>query len=237
MSFSLKTFLLNDSAENSQKFHSLIGLMVTIFLGIDVLLKFTSAYYEKGLLIESKSKIILNYWKNGFFWDFLTYISVWLQFLSSLGYNEENFTLKILTKVFQSFIFLKIVEINKYLRILEEIIHFGEKGIAFFRLFKLTFSIFFFSHIMGCIWHAVCFYGPYEKNILKNTDFYYVDWPSRYLRCLFFTINPGRVDPQNELEMAFGYFALLASSGSIGFMISSIQNITRAFNKSEEAKR
>jgi hypothetical protein len=237
MCFSLKTFILNDSGENSEIIHGYIGLFVTIFLGIDILIKFTSAYYDKGLLIENKGEIIINYWRTGFFWDSLIYISVWLQFVSSLGYNEENKSIQILTKIFQSFIFLKIVDTNKYFHTMEEIIHFEEKGLAFFRLFKLMISIFFFSHIMGCIWHVVCYYGPYEKNILKNTNFYFVDWQTRYLRCLFFTINPGRVDPQNELEMAFGYFSLLACSGSIGFMISSIQNITRSFNKTNEAKR
>lgn len=234
LSFNIKTYLLNDFSENSETIQSWVSLTLSILLGTDIFLKFFSAFYEKGLLIENKSLIIKNYWRSSFFSDLLTFLSV---LHNALGFNDGSVLLNILNKILQSFIFLKLVEVNKYLCLLEEIIHFGQKGIAFFHLFKLAISIFFFSHIMGCLWHAVCYYGPYDKNILKTTGFYFVNWSSRYLRCLFLTINPGRVDPENELEMAFGYFALLASSGSIGFMISSIQNITRAFNKNEEAKR
>ena len=214
-----------------------LSMILTILLGTDIILKLFSAYYEKGQLIKKKSLIIKNYWKTSFLSDLSTFISVGIELHSALGYQDQTLYINITSKIFQSFIFLRLVDVNKYLCLMEEIIHFGQKGIAFFHLFKLAISIFFLSHIMGCLWHVVCYYGPYEKNILKNTNFYYVDWTSRYLRCLFFTINPGRVDPQNDLEMAFGYFALLASSGSIGFMISSIQNITRAFNKNEESKR
>lgn len=60
---------------------------------------------------------------------------------------------------------------------------------------------------------------------------------NRYLRCLFWTVNPGRVDPQNDLETIFGFFALLATSGSMGFMISGIHNLMRILGKSSEDKR
>ena len=237
MAFNLKTFLLNDSSENSMIIQEWLSAIFTILLGTDIILKFYSAYYEKGQLITKKSLIIKNYWKTSFLSDFSTFFSVGIELISVLGYLDKSQFFNIASKIFQIFIFLKLVEVNKYLCLMEEIIHFEQKGIAFFHLFKLTISIFFFSHIMGCLWHVVCYYGPYENNMLKSTKFYEVNWTSRYLRCLFFTINPGRVDPQNDLEMAFGYFALLASSGSIGFMISSIQNITRAFNKNEETKK
>ena len=237
MAFNLTAFILNDSEENFIIIQDWLTIIFTIILGIDIILKLLSAYYDKGRLIKQKSLIIKNYWKTSFLSDLSTFISVGIELHSVLGYTEKSLLINILSKIFKLLIFLKLVEVNKYLCLMEEIIHFGQKGIAFFHLFKLTISIFFLSHIMGCFWHAVCYYGPYEKNMLKNTNFYDLDWKSRYLRCLFLTINPGRVDPQNDLEMAFGYFALLASSGSIGFMISSIQNITRAFNKNEESKR
>ena len=237
MAFNLKTFLLNDSAKDSMVIQGWLSMILTTLLGVDIMLKFFSAYYEKGLLITKNSLIIKNYWKTSFLSDLLTFISVGIELNSILGSFNKSLFFNIASKIFQSFIFLKLVEINKYLCLMEEIINFGQKGIVVFHLLKLTIGILFFSNIMGCLWHIVCYYGPYENNMLKSTNFYEVDWTLRYFRCLFLTINPGRVDPQNDLEMAFGYFSLLASSGSIGFMISSIQNITRAFNKNEETKR
>ena len=214
-----------------------LSSIFSIVLGTDIILKLFSAYYEKGQLIQKKTLIIKNYWKTSFLSDLSAFISVGIELHIFIVDDDKCRFLNIISKILKLLIFLKLAEVNKYLCLMEEMIHFGQKGIAFFHLFKLTISIFFFSHIMGCLWHAVSYYGPYETNLLKSTHFYDVDWTSRYLRCLFLTINPGRVDPQNDLEMAFGYFSLLASSGSIGFMISSIQTITRAFNKNEEAKR
>ena len=214
-----------------------IDLIIAILLIIDVILKFTSAYYEKGQLIDNKFNIIKNYWTKSFLIDISLIVTIILQsIINSIEIAEENIFIK-LCKMTQILIFLKIFEVNRTLNLIEEIIHFGNKGIVFFRFFKLTLSIFFFSHYMACIWHAVSYYSSSENNMLKYSNFYNVGWVSRYLRCLFITINPGKIDPQNDLEMAFGFFALLATSGSIGFMISSIQNITRAFNKTEEAKR
>lgn len=239
ISFSIKTFLIEDFFFNSDGLpsHVKVNLIMAILLIVDVLLKLTSAFYEKGHLIDNKFNIIKNYWKNSFLIDLASIVIVILQsIINSIEVAEENALIK-LCKVSQILIFLKIFEVNRTLNLIEEIIHFGKKGIVFFRFFKLTISIFFFSHNMACIWHAVSYYSSSENNMLKFSNFYNSEWISRYLRCLFITINPGKIDPQNDLELAFGFFALLATSGSIGFMISSIQNITRAFNKTEEAKR
>lgn len=178
----------------------------------------------------------MNYIKKSFLYDVLSYLPIFFQMLLNFEYFKNNPGVNMIAKVTHFFIFLKIIELSKLMRLLEEIVDFGDKSIAFFHLFKLTIGIFFFSHIMACLWHAISYYSPYESNLLKFSGFFFQDWASRYLRCLFITINPGKVDPQNNLELGFAYFALLATSGSIGFMISSIQNITRAFNKTEEAK-
>jgi hypothetical protein len=50
-------------------------------------------------------------------------------------------------------------------------------------------------------------------------------------------VNPGRVDPQNNVETIFGFFALLATSASLGFLISGIHNLMRILGKSSEDKR
>ena len=112
-----------------------------------------------------------------------------------------------------------------------------ETGFAFFQLFKLLMKLFIFSHLMACLWHAVSYYSPYSSTILKFTNYYNAPWYSRYFKCLFSTANPGRIDAQNDLELFFGFFALLATSGSMGFLITGIHNIMRVWFRSTEIKR
>ena len=232
LSFSIHSYIIDDVIDHFQ-----VEIFLTIILGIDILMKFCTAFYKKGFLIDQKTLILQNYLNNGFFYDSLSYLPVFLNGVIRVENLDNDSYISLIIKCSMILISLKLIQVNRTMKNLEEIILLGNKRIAVFHLIKLTISIFIFSHIMACLWHAVSYYSPYEKNLLKFSNFYYTDWLSRYLRCLFITINPGKVDPQNNFELAFAFFALLATSGSIGFMISSIQNITRALNKSEEMKR
>ena len=236
MSFLFNTYLIDEWVNDSKSLKNAIEIMFAILFGADIMLKLITAYYEKGLLILNKKKILNHYIKEGIFYDLISYLPLLFRMILINNTFKDNQDFIRITNLSNILFILKIVEVNKISRLLEEIVDFGDKAIAFFHLFKLTISIFFFSHIMACLWHAISYYSPYESNLLKFSGFFFKDWTSRYLRCLFITINPGKVDPQNNLELGFAYFALLATSGSIGFMISSIQNITRTFNKAEEAK-
>lgn len=237
MSFGGSVYIFEEYLKNGREIRTTITSILAIIFVADILLNFMTAYYDQGLLIKEKKWIFKKYIQNGFISDLLAYLPVFLDLIIISEDLDNNLAIVTIKKISQCMIFLKLREIVRSWEIIEEICHFGNEGIAFFNLFKLTVCIFLFSHVMACLWHATSYYSPFEKNMLKYSGFYYSDWYSRYLRCLFITINPGKIDPQNDLELAFGFFALLATSGSIGFMISSIQNITRAFNRTEETKR
>ena len=237
LSFGGYGYIFDDYLQNPKEIHATVTSALAIIFVADIFLNFMTAYYDQGLLIKEKKGIFKNYIKQGFISDLLAYLPIFLDLIIMSEDLEGNVAIVTIKKLTQCLIFLKLREIGRAWEIIEEICHFGNEGIAFFNLSKLTVCIFLFSHVMACLWHATSYYSPFEKNMLKFSGFYDSKWSSRYLRCLFITINPGKIDPQNDLELAFGFFALLATSGSIGFMISSIQNITRAFNRPEETKR
>lgn len=213
-------------------------IVFSIFIGMDILLKFTTGFYRNGKLITNRKEIIKNYAKKGLIYDSIFFLqlilSTNLQYSSSLNGQKD---LQGLIRVLRICIFFKIPEIIRFFHVLEEIFQLTNVGIAIFQLTKLTSSIFLFSHFMGCGWHAISYYVSSQNNMLKAINIYDAAWQTRYFRCLFITVNPGKVDPKNDSELIFGFFALLATSGSIGFMISGIHNIMRTLSKSNESKR
>lgn len=58
-----------------------------IFL-FDVLLKFNLAYYDKGVIVTNRVKIIKNYLNNQFFWDFIVIFPYYLSFILSIPYLD-----------------------------------------------------------------------------------------------------------------------------------------------------
>ena len=90
---------------------------------------------------------------------------------------------------------------------------------------------------MACGWHAISFYSPYQTSILKTSNYKSDDWLSRYFTCLFFTANSGKIDPKNDSEFLYAFFAILSTSSSIGFMVGGIHNIMRILSKSGDLKR
>lgn len=233
--FGLDYFFLEDLIPLKATTGVPFEVIFVLLIGFDILIKMTTAYYEKGLLVKQKQRIIWNYLTKDFIYDALAYLPIIYRVNRPTCYVDEE--CHPFFRILPVFIFVKGFEVMKAIRIWEEILHLGEKGFAIFQLSKLMVKILLFSHIMACLWHAVSFYSPYDSNILKVSNYVGLDWISRYLKVLFATTNPGRIDPQNNLELAFGYFALMATSSSMGFMISGIHNIMRVLGKNSEIQR
>lgn len=200
---------------------------------IDILIKFKTAYYEKGLLVKDKHKIIITYLSQHFLYDILGFFPV---FIDAYIYFYPNFSSRY-TKLAKFLILFQVAGVLKTIRLLEEIIHFSDKKFALLQLLKLAINIFLFCHFMACVWHVTSYYSPYDNSMLKTYNYYGNPWTSRYIRCLFFTVNFGRIDPQNDFEQFIGFFNVLATQGCMGFMISGIHNIMRVLSKHSETKR
>ena len=192
--------------------------------------------YFQGILIKEKNKIAQNYLKQDLVCDLLSLLPLLINIYLFLNPFATSMFFK-LRGLFQILIFFKFFEFKRTTRFLEETLNLSDKNFAILQLIKMGIAIFLFSNIMACLWHIICLYPSEENNLLKFQKYYDKEWQSRYLRCLFWTVNPGRVDPQNDLENLFGFFALLATSGSMGFMISGIHNLMRVLGKNSDQNR
>ena len=62
-------------------------------IGLDFFVNFTTGFYEKGILIKERTKIIRNYVMNGSFGNFLT--------LAAIFFVPSKFALIYLYKIFK----------------------------------------------------------------------------------------------------------------------------------------
>ena len=203
--------------------------LIFIYL-FDVIIQLNTGYYKKGRLITNRSNIIRNYFKTKFISDTLFILQMMINFYFYINDKTEN------VNPFSISILFKIPDMIKFGRVAHDFLRLSHLGAAIFQLLQLAIWILFFSHFMACGWHAISFYGP-KENMLIFFEISNASWEKRYFRYLFMTTNPGKLDPKNDSELLFGYFALLATSGSIGFLITGIHNIMRTLSKSHETKR
>lgn len=232
MSFNMKSIFSEGIALDKNYY---IDLWINVLICIDIMVKLMTAYYDKGMLITKKKAIIKNYFKNNFCYDLCSYSPIFLQ--SALAFFPNNNVLVQLFFFSQPLISLKIFDLAKLLRLLQEILQLNDRSLGFFQIIQLCLKILLFYHILACIWNGITYYSSEELNMQKFKDYYYKDWMSRYTRSLFISINPGKIDPQNNIEFFLGFFTLLATTCSVGFMISSIHNIMRVVGNSSEQHR
>lgn len=120
---------------------------------------------------------------------------------------------------------------------IDEILQLNEKNQALFDLFKLILKILLYSHFLACSWHAIGYYSPFSHTILEPHELSHKNWLTKYLNCLFWTVAPEKIEPHNNLEFAFGFFALLISEIVLGFILDSVHLIMENLGKLEHGKK
>lgn len=224
------SFKYVSSADNPAELQKNLETTLIFIYLFDVAIKLNTGFYKKGRLTTNRSKIIRNYFRTKFISDTLFILQMIIYSYSQINGKTESMN------PFSLLILFKIPDLIKFGRVAQDFLRLSNLGAAIFQLLQLAICIIFFSHFMTCGWHAVSFYGPTE-NMLIFFEIYNSSWEKRYFRYLFMTTNPGKLEPKNDYEFVFGYFALLATSGSIGFLITGIHNIMRTLSKSHDKKR
>ena len=128
----------------------------------DIVLNFNTGFYQKGKLVTDRLKIIGNYLRGWFFFDFISslpYDSIhdyineheYLRTSQTMIYFE-NF------KVFQflnSLRLLRIMKLSKIYQKLEERLFYSNSFVEFNKVLKLICTVFLTAHWLGCFWHLV----------------------------------------------------------------------------------
>ena len=122
---------------------SLFNSGIILFM-VDNLICLNTTYFEKGVLVQNRRKIFLNYMRKHFITDFLSNIPVLVDYFFNQLLNAWS-----LLMLLQ---FLKNDRIKLIIRKLEEFFHLTPTQQQLVSLFKLLVTVLFIAHIFACIW-------------------------------------------------------------------------------------
>jgi len=211
---------------------------------MDIFFNFHTAYFKRGNLITSHSKIAKRYLKTWFIIDFLAAFPFFV-FGGNMNVNSDNLvgshqqilTAIRLVKIFRLFRLFKLRPILYKFRIF-----FGSaKTQGPYELIRLLIVALIFAHWLACSWHLLAIYEiEYihsattwleEKGLLDANAY------TRYLYSLYWaiatilTVGYGDIVPASTAELWFTIVAMLIGCGIFAYVLSTIGNIIREYHQ------
>ena len=199
-------------------------------LGIDIFVEMNTLYFNNGLEVNDRKKILINYFTGYFISDFLGIIAV----------IQETFEFEKLTDIVQILFLMKIFSLDKTSKKMMnrfQLIN-QKKGIR--DLIYLFFVIILITHLVACAWHYVGIVKNTEislntwiiHNNLENEDWYIQYMNSFYWAIVtVMTVGYGDITPQNNLEKFFCIFVILTGCMIFPYSINSIGIIIQDIRK------
>ena len=228
--------LIFNSMHLSAHISELLIIIPEMLLIIDTFLKFITGFYENGIVIIDKNKIMKHYLRKGFIFDILSYCPIIAQ-----TFLKKSQVGGIMLKFVQLLMFCKIKRVKIIMSNFQEIMSLKGKHDYILNLINLAYKIVFFSHLLACIWHGITYYNDSNMTWLDSTGLRNKPWVSQYWATLYWsvsamlTISNGDILPQNNLEYFVGIVIFLISALFFGYSINSMREIFDLMTKNQKS--
>ncbi|CAD8181119.1 unnamed protein product [Paramecium pentaurelia] len=192
---------------------------------LEIIIKFNTCIYSKGVLIKNRKRLIKRYLKREFVIDMVLIIP----FFIGRQFDFIYLDLVIILKVFQ---------ISKLTNSLFNRLELTQQQTTVFELVKLIFFILLCAHFSACIWHKLGVWG--NKNTvtwLIKEQLYNSMWIDRYVVSFYWsivtmtTIGYGDITPVNLTERLFCIIMTLISTATFAYSVNSIGQIFQDMSK------
>ena len=217
----------------------LLTVVSLIFFTLDVLFKFSTAYYDDGVLIIDRKKIIIKYFRLTFWIDICALIPLFLCPLRSLIYQDYLVGFHHCYAPWMKLLFmLKLYQVNQIYDFWDEVIAINEKIECILMLIKLILKMILMIHVFACLWHLASSYNQ-NNNWIISLRLENADWNLKYIYSLYWsaatiiTVGYGDVIPSNTAEFLLSIVAMILGCGVFGYSLNSLGTIINKFNKSE----
>ncbi|CAD8081582.1 unnamed protein product [Paramecium primaurelia] len=222
-------------------YQSPIILIVTIiwYLFLEILVNLNRSTISIGEIINTRSQIIKHYLQGQGAQDIISLI-IWIAIFNK---SQENLIFEIL-QIIQIMVTTKKV-ITNFDKFLESLYSKGSLS-NLIDLFSLVISIFFFAHIMACVWYFVGEKSGMllDKSWLKKYEIENESIMMKYNYSIYWatttivTVGYGDLTPQNWIEIVFTIIMMFLSScvyayslNSIGIILKNIQDTKYQYKK------
>ncbi|CAD8209035.1 unnamed protein product [Paramecium pentaurelia] len=195
---------------------------------LEIILKFNTCIYNKGILITNRAKIVKFYCIEGFLIDLFLVVP----FFIGQQFDFRYFDFVIILKVFQ---------LSSLFSSLFNRLELSNRQTALFDLFKMISFMILVAHFSACIWHIIGQWGEWGnhegKTWLKVANLQNESWLDRYVVSFYWsivtmtTIGYGDITPVNLTERIFVIFMTMISSATFAYTVNNIGGIFQDFSK------
>ena len=229
---------------------NIIDLLMDIFLFIDIILNFFTAFIDKfDKLIIDRKKIVFNYLFSWFIIDFISILP--LNYMTKKNFNYNRLTrLTKIPKLYKIIRFLKLLRITKInskqeKHLTKSIFHKLQINDKIIKLLVYSLTFFLITHIMSCLWYFITSFEENSNNWVIKLGYLDKSNFEKYIICVYWTLTTmttvgyGDITAissnekiYNILNMGFG---VVIYSFAIGSMSTIVQDLNEK-NKDVQKK-
>lgn len=217
--------------EEAQGIKNQVNIFSLLIFFFDIFINFNTSYFKKGLEERKRGKIIKNYLKTQFFFDFVTLFPLLLNL--HIDYSGEA---KLAIRFFNFLFYFKIFQLRTILHRINEKFMLQEKIQNILSLLKVLFVSLLVAHVFACFWFFIGSLNTHESWIIKAGI---IDAPAstKYLYSIYWsfvtmmTVGYGDIGPQNNQEMILCLICVVLGCAVYAYNINSIGMILQEMNK------
>jgi hypothetical protein len=206
-------------------FYEILYLMIMLF---DIMIQMNTFYFQYGMEVRDRRKIIYHYFFTRFWPDLLALIGYFIRLLSPLSYLALLYFFKI-----YSLLYVNEKLMNRFQ------FTYKVKGIK--DLIMLFLLIILIAHLIACAWSYISDpdfeHNKYELTWIKQSRIENREWYITYLYAYYWaiitvmTVGYGDVVPQNDVERLFALFTISFACMIFAYSINTIGVIVQDINK------
>ena len=209
----------------------------SLFLIFDIFINLNTSYFKNGIDEKRRTKILKNYYKQRFLYDFITCLPIVLDWIISSYMIFPDYRSYRTLHYMKYLFFLKFrmfKEISN--RILEKFL-MKEKFQSILALFKVFFISLLVAHLFACFWYLTADVSQSPDTWITKLNLKDSHWNTQYLYSMYWacvtmmTVGYGDITPQNESETIVCLVSVLLGCAVYAYNINSIGMILQDLNK------
>ena len=199
-----------------------------------------TGFYEKGILIKNRKRILWNYIKGWFFLDFASTIPIDFIMNNFLDYQKNSKAAIVgksskLIRILKFLRFLRMIRLLRAFKLkeiflkIEEYLQLSAVLNAILSLIKLAVIIIIIAHWCACFWYFIAtIYENDNNNWIKNNAISNDSWYEKYTTSIYFsiatmmTVGYGDVIPKSPYEKIVAIIMMIISNTIFGYTMSKI---------------
>ena len=231
---------------------SILNILENIFFVFDIIFKFNTGFYKKGILILDRRRIAKRYLKLWFWIDFLITFpfefaiqnedrDIHSSFSISPGFSTATLVVRLL-KVAR---LIRVFRVANILTKFESYLAVSPAITSLINFMKLLLINLIIAHWIACLWHlaALLEFGKANQTWLTSYGIIDSDWKVKYIFSLYWatttmiTVGYGDITPATPAEKILAMITMIVAGGVFANTMNSINGILAGLNNTTELFR